>query len=98
MNFQYPDSLRRVHAVPGRRGGGRRRAAPAPRRRRRIRTAPPGMENGFEKDFAVVWPAPGIGDMQGGIGRTRMPAQNLNHFTADDRSRRSSAATRCRRT
>jgi len=40
------------------------------------------MENGFEKDFAVVWPAPGIGDMQGGIGRTRMPAQNLNHFTA----------------
>ena len=40
------------------------------------------MENGFEKDFAVVWPAPGIGDMQGGIVRTRMPAQNLNHFTA----------------
>ena len=40
------------------------------------------MENGFEKDFAVVWPAPGIGDMQGGIGRTRLPAQNLNHFTA----------------
>ena len=43
---------------------------------------PADMENGFEKDFAVVWPAPGIGDMQGGIGRTRMPAQNLNHFTA----------------
>src|SRR4029453_13205489 len=43
---------------------------------------PPGMENGFEKDFAVVWPSPGIGDMQGGIPRTRMPAQNLNHFTA----------------
>jgi mono/diheme cytochrome c family protein len=40
------------------------------------------MENGFEKDFAVVWPAPGIGDMQGGLFRTRMPAQNLNHFTA----------------
>ena len=40
------------------------------------------MENGFEKDFAVVWPAPGIGDMQGGLGRTRMPANNLNHFTA----------------
>ena len=43
---------------------------------------PAGMENGFEKDFAVVWPAPSIGDMQGGIGRIRMPAQNLNHFTA----------------
>ena len=41
-----------------------------------------GMENGFEKDFAVVWPPIGIGDMQGGIGRIRMPAQNLNHFTA----------------
>jgi mono/diheme cytochrome c family protein len=40
------------------------------------------MENGFEKDFAVVWPAPGISDMQGGIGRIRMPAGNLNHFTA----------------
>ena len=40
------------------------------------------MENGFEKDFATVWPSPGIGDMQGGIDRTRMPAQNLNHFTA----------------
>jgi len=40
------------------------------------------MENGFEKDFAVVWPAPGLGDMQGGIYRIRMPAQNLNHFTA----------------
>src|SRR5258708_12512025 len=56
-----------------RRGGGA--APPNP-------NCPPGMENGFEKDFAVVWPAPGIGDMQGGIGRTRMPAQNLNHFTA----------------
>jgi mono/diheme cytochrome c family protein len=43
---------------------------------------PPDTENGFEKDFAVVWPQPGIGDMQGGLGRTRMPAQNLNHFTA----------------
>ena len=40
------------------------------------------MENGFEKDFAVVWPTPSIGDMQGGIFRTRMPANNLNHFTA----------------
>jgi mono/diheme cytochrome c family protein len=40
------------------------------------------MEYGFEKDFAVVWPSPGIGDIQGGIPRTRMPAQNLNHFTA----------------
>jgi mono/diheme cytochrome c family protein len=71
MNFQYP-----IHygaftpCAPPARG-----AAPDP-------NCPAGMENGFEKDFAVAWPAPSIGDMQGGIGRIRMPAQNLNHFTA----------------
>jgi hypothetical protein len=42
----------------------------------------PACPTAFERDFEVVWPAPGIGDMQGGMGRTRMPAQNLNHFTA----------------
>ncbi len=35
-----------------------------------------------EPGFDVVWPAPGIGDMQGGMGRVRMPLANLNHFTA----------------
>ena len=35
-----------------------------------------------EAGFDVVWPAPGIGDMQGGPGRIRMPVMNLNHFTA----------------
>ena len=80
MNFQYP-----IHygaftpCAPAGRGG--RGAAPAPAPPPNP-NCPPGMENGFEKDFAVVWPTPGIGDMQGGIGRTRMPAQNLNHFTA----------------
>ncbi len=84
MNFQYP-----IHygaftpcapAGRGGRGGPAAQAqAPAPPPNP---NCPPGMENGFEKDFAVVWPTPGIGDMQGGIGRTRMPAQNLNHFTA----------------
>jgi putative membrane-bound dehydrogenase-like protein len=79
MNFQYP-----IHygaftpcAASGR-GGRAGAAAPAPP----SPNCPPGMENGFEKDFAVVWPAPSIGDMQGGVGRTRMPAQNLNHFTS----------------
>jgi mono/diheme cytochrome c family protein len=81
MNFQYP-----IHygaftpcapAGRGGRGGAAPQAPPPPNP-----NCPPGMENGFEKDFAVVWPSPGIGDMQGGIGRTRMPAQNLNHFTA----------------
>lgn len=37
------------------------------------------MEEGFE----TVWPAPGgIGDMQGGMMRIRMPDAVLNHFTA----------------
>ncbi len=36
----------------------------------------------FEPDFDIVWPAPGIGDMQGGMPRVRMPLDNLNHFTS----------------
>lgn len=36
----------------------------------------------FEEGFEVPWPAPGIGDMQGGMLRIRMPEKNLNHFTA----------------
>ena len=82
MNFQYPIHYGSFTPCPaagrgGRAGGAAPAPAPTP-----DPNCPPGMENGFEKDFAVVWPAPGIGDMQGGIGRTRMPAQNLNHFTA----------------
>jgi mono/diheme cytochrome c family protein len=77
-------------AAFGRGGAGARGAAPALAAAPAQAPAPPApnpncpadMENGFEKDFAVVWPAPSIGDMQGGIARTRMPAQNLNHFTA----------------
>ena len=96
MNFQYPIHYGGFTPCPplnggrigGRGGFGRgAQAAPAPAAAPAAPPAPnpncpAGMENGFEKDFAVVWPAPGIGDMQGGIGRTRMPAQNLNHFTA----------------
>jgi mono/diheme cytochrome c family protein len=81
MNFQYPihyGGFTPCAPAGGRGGRGAPAAAPAPPNP----NCPPGMENGFEKDFAIVWPAPGIGDMQGGIGRTRMPAQNLNHFTA----------------
>jgi mono/diheme cytochrome c family protein len=82
MNFQYPIHYGSftpcaVDARAGRASGAA--AAPPPKP---DPNCPPGMENGFEKDFAVVWPAPGIGDMQGGPYRTRMPAQNLNHFTA----------------
>jgi mono/diheme cytochrome c family protein/glucose/arabinose dehydrogenase len=83
MNFQYP-----IHygaftpcPAPSFRGFGRG-AAPPPEPAAPNPNCPPGMADGFEKDFAVVWPTPGIGDMQGGIFRTRMPAQNLNHFTA----------------
>jgi mono/diheme cytochrome c family protein len=82
MNFQFPIHYGSFTPCPstggritGVRAGGPPTPPPSP-------NCPPGMENGFEKDFAVVWPAPGIGDMQGGIGRIRQPAQNLNHFTA----------------
>ena len=82
MNFQFPihyGAYTPCPAVGGRitgvRAGGPPPPPPDP-------NCPAGMENGFEKDFAVVWPQPGIADMQGGLGRTRQPAGNLNHFTA----------------
>ncbi len=81
MNFQFPIHYGGFTPCPAAGRGGRAgapAAAPAPPNP----NCPAGMENGFEKDFAVVWPSPGIGDMQGGVPRTRMPAQNLNHFTA----------------
>jgi mono/diheme cytochrome c family protein len=81
MNFQFPIHYGSFTPCPAAGRGGRAgAAAPAPPPPNP--NCPSGMENGFEKDFATVWPAPGIGDMQGGIPRTRMPAQNLNHFTA----------------
>jgi mono/diheme cytochrome c family protein len=79
MNFQYPIHYGAFTPCPAGGRGGRAGAPPPPPPNP---NCPAGMENGFEKDFAIVWPAPSIGDMQGGIGRTRMPAQNLNHFTA----------------
>jgi len=36
----------------------------------------------FEPGFDIVWPAPGIGDMQGGMPRVRTPINALNHFTS----------------
>ena len=80
MNFQFPIHYGAFTPCPGA-ARGNRGAAPAPPPGPNP-NCPSGMENGFEKDFAVVWPAPGLGDMQGGIYRIRMPAQNLNHFTA----------------
>ena len=78
--FPVPDPLRRVLALPGRGPRRpRRRRGPAARCQSEL---PAGHGERVRKDFAVVWPTPGIGDMQGGIWRTRMPAQNLNHFTA----------------
>jgi mono/diheme cytochrome c family protein/glucose/arabinose dehydrogenase len=40
------------------------------------------IDEGFERDFDVVWPAPSIADMQGGMRRVRQPLGALNHFTA----------------
>ena len=86
MNFQFPIHYGSFSPCPppgGGRGFGRGAAqTPPPAPTAPNPNCPPGMENGFEKDFRVVWPTPGIGDMQGGINRTRMPANNLNHFTA----------------
>jgi mono/diheme cytochrome c family protein len=40
------------------------------------------VDDEVEPGFRVVWPAPSIGDMQGGMNRIRQPLANLNHFTA----------------
>jgi len=71
-------------AAPGAAAPGAAPAAPAPAPAPPARdpNCPANFEGGFEPDFATVWPAPGISDMQGGLGRIRMPAGNLNHFTA----------------
>jgi mono/diheme cytochrome c family protein/glucose/arabinose dehydrogenase len=82
MNFQFPihyGAFTPCPAVGGRITGVRAGGPPPPPN---SPACPPDMENGFEKGFSVVWPAPGISDMQGGLGRIRMPAGNLNHFTA----------------
>ena len=82
MNFQYPIHYGAFTPCPSTAGRitGVQRGGPPPTPN--SPDCPAGMENGFEKDFAVTWPAPGISDMQGGINRIRMPAGNLNHFTA----------------
>ncbi len=74
MNFQYPIHYGAFTPCPVQPQRGAQRGQPAPP----VTVdpnCPAGMENGFEKDFATVWPAPGIGDMQGGIFRIRMPAR-----------------------
>jgi hypothetical protein len=38
----------------------------------------------MEPDFLTVWPAPTLGDMQGGIRRVRVPIGALNHVTASN--------------
>ncbi len=44
--------------------------------------APASTFNEYEPDFEIVWPIVGLGDMQGGMGRVRMPLGVLNHATA----------------
>ena len=59
MNFQYPiDYGAFTPCAPAGRGGRGGATAPAPPPNP---NCPPGMENGFEKDFAVVWPSPELG-------------------------------------
>jgi hypothetical protein len=54
------------------------------------------VDDQFDDDFRVVWPAymGGHADTQGGMGRVRMPVGVLNHFTGDRAARTSSAASR----
>jgi mono/diheme cytochrome c family protein len=73
MNFQFPIHYGGFTPCAG---AGRGGFGPPPP------SADPDCPPAFEPDFQVVWPAPSIGDMQGGMNRIRMPAQNLNHFTA----------------
>jgi len=40
------------------------------------------LDGEFEAGFDLVWPIAGLGDIQGGMGRVRMPVGTLNHFTA----------------
>jgi mono/diheme cytochrome c family protein/glucose/arabinose dehydrogenase len=42
----------------------------------------PRLDGEFEEGFDIVWPIAGVGDVQGGMGRVRMPTGVLNHFTA----------------
>ncbi len=36
----------------------------------------------YEQGFDIVWPIAGVGDMQGGMFRVRMPVGTVNHATA----------------
>ncbi len=66
VNFQFP--IQYGAYTPCQRGRGE---APDP-------DCPPADQPGFE----TVYPIAGLGDMQGGMRRVRMPLGVLNHFTA----------------
>jgi mono/diheme cytochrome c family protein len=40
------------------------------------------VADGIEPGFDTVWPMAGVGDMEGGMARVRMPLGVVNHFTA----------------
>ena len=85
MNFQYPDSLRRVHAVPGAgggRGGGRARGAPRRRRRAESRTARRAWRTASRRTSPSSGRRRASATCRAASAASRMPAQNLNHFTA----------------
>ncbi|ODS57303.1 MAG: hypothetical protein ABS36_05265 [Acidobacteria bacterium SCN 69-37] len=40
------------------------------------------IEGEYDEDFIIPYPIVGLGDMQGGMGRVRMPVGFVNHMTA----------------
>ena len=53
------------------------------------------LDDGFEPGFDAVWPIAGVGDMQGGMCRVRMPVGAAESLHRDRRRRTSCAATGC---
>jgi putative membrane-bound dehydrogenase-like protein len=45
-------------------------------------TAPANTFDEYERDFDIVYPLPSLADVQGGMGRVRMPIGAVNHATA----------------
>ena len=82
MNFQYPIHYGAFTPCPAAGRGGRAGARRRPAARRPIRTARRAWRTGSRRTSRSSGPLPASATCREASGRTRMPAQNLNHFTA----------------